>query len=225
LRPAGRPRRRSARACRIHIGQRRRRGTPAARDPARPPAASPSTVTTVAAGRLRCRDQAGASRQAVQQHGARAALALLAGVLAAGQAESLAQREQQALARPDVVGRPGLAVDGEGPLSWLGPGPGQGSPGQHGERVVAVRRGAPHIVDGRRRGRDQLAEAPDQVGVEVAPVPGQFGRERLGRRGPARRRAAEPIPVPTVLCVRSRATATAQTAITIALRVPTLANC
>ena len=50
------------------------------------------------------RDQAGADRHAVQADRAGAALALLAGVLGAGQAHPLAQHVQQALALPDVVG-------------------------------------------------------------------------------------------------------------------------
>src|SRR5215217_350009 len=59
-------------------------------------------------------DQAGADQDAVQVDRTRAALALLAGVLGAGQAEALAQHVQQALALPDVVGLAGLAVDRAG---------------------------------------------------------------------------------------------------------------
>ena len=51
---------------------------------------------------LRSEDEAGADEGAVEQHRARAALSLLAGVLRAGQAELLAQREEKALATPDV---------------------------------------------------------------------------------------------------------------------------
>ena len=51
---------------------------------------------------LRGEHEARADERAVEEHGARAALALLAGVLRAGQAELLAQREEQALAAPDV---------------------------------------------------------------------------------------------------------------------------
>ena len=51
---------------------------------------------------LRGQDEARADELAVEQHRARAALALLARVLRAGQAERVAQRRQQALAGPDV---------------------------------------------------------------------------------------------------------------------------
>ena len=51
---------------------------------------------------LRCEDEARADERAVEQHRARAALALLAGVLRAGQLELLAQGEEEALAAPDV---------------------------------------------------------------------------------------------------------------------------
>ena len=56
--------------------------------------------------RLRGEHEARADELAVEQHRARAALALLAGVLRTGQAEPLAERVEEALARPDV----GLAL-------------------------------------------------------------------------------------------------------------------
>src|SRR4029453_17749142 len=59
-------------------------------------------------------NQAGADQDAVQVDRAGAALALLAGVLGAGEAEAFAQHVQQALALPDVVGLAGLAVDRAG---------------------------------------------------------------------------------------------------------------
>ena len=65
----------------------------------------------VAALRLAGGDQAGAHDDAVEVDRARAALALLAGVLRAGQAQPLAQDVEQALALPHVVGLPLLAVD------------------------------------------------------------------------------------------------------------------
>src|SRR4029077_13640540 len=46
--------------------------------------------------------EARADEVAVEEHRARTALALLAGVLGAGEAELLAQREEKALAFPDV---------------------------------------------------------------------------------------------------------------------------
>jgi hypothetical protein len=51
---------------------------------------------------LRREHEAGADERAVEQHRARAALTLLAGVLRAGEAELLAQREEQRLAFPAV---------------------------------------------------------------------------------------------------------------------------
>src|SRR5581483_6084134 len=52
---------------------------------------------------LRREHEARADEPAVEEHRAGAALALLAGVLRAGEAEVLAQREEQALALPDVA--------------------------------------------------------------------------------------------------------------------------
>src|SRR5262249_17469872 len=60
--------------------------------------------------RLRGGDEAWAGELAVEEHRARPALALLTGVLRAGQAEPLAERVEEALARPDV-GVLALAVD------------------------------------------------------------------------------------------------------------------
>ena len=64
----------------------------------------------LAAVGLRAVHEARADELAVEQHRAGAALALLAGVLRAGQAESLAQHEEQALGAVDVGLAP-LAVD------------------------------------------------------------------------------------------------------------------
>ncbi|CAM5430010.1 hypothetical protein SGLAM104S_07330 [Streptomyces glaucescens] len=58
-------------------------------------------------------DQAGADRHAVEAYGARAALALLAGVLGARQPEPFPQHVEQGLALPDVVGFLWPSVDGE----------------------------------------------------------------------------------------------------------------
>ena len=119
-----------ARACRSRTARRRRRRRPAAPGAARSPSARPSTVDDLAALRLAGGDQAGADRLAVEVDGAGAALALLAGVLGAGQAQPLAQHVEQALARPDVVDRLLGAVDGEGHAHASGrlpvvvPGPG-----------------------------------------------------------------------------------------------------
>src|SRR2546430_9970516 len=55
-------------------------------------------------------DEARANQCAVEIHGARSALALLARVLRPIKAESLAQQITEALALPDAVGRAGRAV-------------------------------------------------------------------------------------------------------------------
>src|SRR2546430_4142994 len=61
---------------------------------------------------LGAEDEARADELPVEQHRARAALALLARVLRPGQAEALAQGEEEALAGPDVrLAR--LAIDGQ----------------------------------------------------------------------------------------------------------------
>src|SRR6266516_3282895 len=62
--------------------------------------------------RLGGKDEACADELAVQQHGARSALALLARVLRARQTEPLAENVEQTLARPHV-GLMALAVDGQ----------------------------------------------------------------------------------------------------------------
>src|SRR6266508_1782586 len=67
----------------------------------------------LAAVGLRCEDKAGAHERPVEHDGAGAALALLARVLRAGQAEPLAQRVEQALAGPDI-GLLEIAVDRDG---------------------------------------------------------------------------------------------------------------
>ena len=64
----------------------------------------------VVAVRLCREDEARADELAVEEHRARAALALLARVLRAGKVEAVAERRQQALAGPDVRLAP-LAVD------------------------------------------------------------------------------------------------------------------
>ena len=197
----------------------------------------PPTVTHVAALGLAGGDQAGAHRRAVEVDRAGAALALLAGVLRAGQAEPLAQHVQQALARPHVVGRRrGCAVDGAAsrasrPSSQVVvPGPGQRAAGQHGQGVPAVAR---RCRARRRSGAAAAATsspnaAQPRVRRRAAARPSRqlAGQELLGLRRPQRRRArpsrcrCRPAAPPG----RS-ATANEQTAITIALRVPTLANC
>src|SRR4030095_13975316 len=86
-------------------------------------------------------DQAGADQHPIQVDRAGPALALLAGVLGAWQAEALAQHVEQALALPDVVGVARLAVDGAGDAHRLSssrsgtrprPSRGCGGPGRRG---------------------------------------------------------------------------------------------
>ena len=60
--------------------------------------------------RLRREHEARADERSVEEHGARAALALLAGVLRARQLERVAQEREEALAAPGVAFEP-LAVD------------------------------------------------------------------------------------------------------------------
>src|SRR5712692_833342 len=55
--------------------------------------------------------EAGADQRSVEVHGARSALALLAGILRAEQAKALAQHVQEALALPGVLGDTRLSVD------------------------------------------------------------------------------------------------------------------
>jgi hypothetical protein len=69
----------------------------------------------------------------------------------------------------------------------------------------------------RRTRSSSRADRPDQSTVDAASSAAAGARTGVG--------AAEPMPVPTVRRTGSRATATEQTAITMALRVPTFANC
>src|SRR5690606_13135947 len=85
-------------------------------------------------------DQAGAHRDAVQAHGARAALALLAGVLGTGQAQPFAQHVQQGLALPDVVGLLTASVDGEGDTHQAAPSVRWRAPRYDSQVQVRVRR-------------------------------------------------------------------------------------
>ena len=129
------------------------------------PGAAPSLVgepldrDDVTALRLPGGDQAGTHGDTVEVDRARPALALLAGVLRAGQPDPLAQHVEQALALPDVVGLPALAVD-RGVIRIarrlslvVVPRPAEGATGQHRQRVQAVGGGAAHVVDRRRRRR------------------------------------------------------------------------
>src|SRR4029453_6584894 len=67
-----------------------------------PAPGKPRDRDAVVAARLRGEDEAPTHEPPLEQHRARAALTLLARVLRARQAEPLAQREEQALALPDL---------------------------------------------------------------------------------------------------------------------------
>ena len=95
-----RPRRRGP-ACRSRIARRPPRGMPAAHGAADRRRRGLRPCHVVAVG-LRREHEAGTDERAVEQHRARAALTLLAGVLRPGHAELLAQREEERLALPAV---------------------------------------------------------------------------------------------------------------------------
>src|SRR3712207_308849 len=88
--------------------------------------------------------QARADEHAVQVDGAGPALALLAGVLRPGEPEPFAQDVEEALALPDTVGLPDLAVHLEPephtlfPSPVLVPGPLQRAPRKHADGVGPV---------------------------------------------------------------------------------------
>lgn len=82
--------------------------------------------------------------------------------------------------------------------------------------------GAAHVVDRRGGPGGQLPETPEHRGVEPGLPVELGGEELLGGDGPAGVGAAEPMPVPTRRSPGCSAIANEQTAITMALRVPTL---
>ena len=101
------------------------------------PSASPSTVVTSWPSACAASTRHAQTSVAVEQHRARAALALLARVLRAREAELLAQREEQRLALP-AVGLVLLAVDAQrDPHAQH---PLERALGQHAQRVAAVAR-------------------------------------------------------------------------------------
>ena len=166
--------------------------------------ASPSTVTTSRPCAWPAATRQAHTTSAVEVDRARPALALLAGVLGPGQPEPLTQDVEQALALPHVVGLPPLAVDRQVHPHRLGrlslvvvPGPAEGAPGQHRQRVPPVGRRAAHVVDRRRVRSDQVAE-PGRGGVrQVAPrlpQPVLVQRRRPGRPPPWARAAGSARP-------------------------------
>ena len=104
--------------------------------------------------------EAGAHELAVEKHGAGAALALLAGVLRAGQLEPVAERREQAVARPGV-GLARLAVHGERDPHARHRSSARA--GEHAQRVATVRGRPADVVDRARRRCDPLGKRLDVV--------------------------------------------------------------
>ena len=228
---AGRAPRRSGRACRSHTGPRRPRRTPRCTGSSRPPAASPSTVTTSRPSAWPAATRQAQTGSAVEVDRARAALALLAGVLRAGQAEPLAQHVEQALARPHVVGLRGLPVDRAGAPSSAAPLQAQVQRVRRASTASACRRYAAVPRTSSIGAAAAATSSPKRSHQSPAPARPRVPRQRAGGE---RLRAAAPAAGsarPSRCRCRPRgvpgrsASANEQTAITIALRVPTLANC
>ena len=112
-RAAGRPSRRRAPACRSRTARRRPRRTPAARGAARRRSAEALDRDDLVPVGLRGEHEAGADELAVEEHRARAALALLAGVLRAGQLEPCRAASSRRLSPAQTSASRALAVDGQ----------------------------------------------------------------------------------------------------------------
>src|SRR5690606_7422156 len=186
--------------------------------------------------RLRRRDEAGAHREVVEQHRAGATLALLAGVLRAGQTDPFPEQEQQALARPYAIGDPIGPVDGQVHPHRIPPraAPVSSAHAQRSARPASTasawRRYAAVPRTSSIGSAAAATRSPNFVTRSSSRVaPEDHGRLPVSQSSaaPARRGvgAADPIAAPTRCRAGSSAIATVQTAITIALRVPTLANC
>ena len=137
--------------------------------------------------------EARAHELAVEVDRARAALALLAGVLGAREVEVVAQRHEQALALPDAVGLAQLAVDGQGQAHRCSShAHASVRRRQDAERVAAVGGAAADVVDRRGGRRHQRAEALERrVGERPArPPTGPPRRARRRRRPRPRRRGS-----------------------------------
>src|SRR6266508_644974 len=157
---------------------------------------------------LTAQDKAGAHQVAVEVDRARAALSLLARVLRAVQAQTLTQHVEQALARPDVLGDPALAIDRGRDL---------------------------HAQVHRRHRRAMAATSSPNRSMAVVLICRWVSQAISSSSTPSRNLSAstarsgvgpaEPMPVPTRWVLGSRASANEHTAITMALRVPTLENC
>ncbi len=132
-------------------------------------------------------DAAGVDQAAVHDHGAGAAVAVVAAFLGAGEADALSQRLEEAVARigeellllavdrrvdNDAVAQGSLA-----PSSPLG-GLAERALHQHGREVLALLDRAAHVFDGPRGGLRGFAGRLDRL-----------VRQRLADDGAARRRA------------------------------------
>src|SRR5215216_5934598 len=192
----------------------------------------------VAADGVGAHHAAGGDQDPVQQHRAGAALALLAGVLGAGQAEALAQHVQQALPDPGVADLVLLAVDGQG-VAVGGLSGAAGLAGAHAARLLLRARVATTCTAWRRNSAvprwsligvaASRASSPNRVTASAGAVmasqsmaPAMNSSAAVARSG---RGATEPRPRRTLRPARSTASPQTTIEMTMALRVPTLRNC
>src|SRR6266702_849618 len=172
--------------------------------------------------RLPGRDQAGAHRHVVEPDRAGPAFALLAGVLRARQAEPFPQQEQQRLALPHVVRDCGGTVDRarhahRRPSSWYD---------RHSLAVLARTSSIGSAAWATRSPKRWTVE-PGSVWRESHSPCSASSAVRNSSAASAGRAvgAADPRPVPAQPRRGSSAIANEDTAMTMALRTPTLANC
>ena len=156
---------------------------------------------------LRREDEARADERAVEQHRARSALALLARVLRAGQLELLAEREEEALAAPDV-GLAQLAVDGQLDLH---------ARHRSSARRVRTREGMATVGGGAADVVDRARALGDEVREAVGLVQRRRDERARSARPTRTRPGSRPAP-------RSTWRASEQTEMTIAFRGPTFMN-
>src|SRR5918999_3515230 len=192
----------------------------------------------VAAGGVGGQHAAGGHQDPVQQHRAGAALALLAGVLGAGEAEPLAQHVQQALADPGVGDREVPAVHREGVAVGGLVGPGGLGVG-HAARLLWRARVATTPTAWRRNSAvprwslmglaASRASPPNRATASAGAVrrsqsmaPAMNSSAAGARSG---RGAPQPRPRRTLRPARSTARPQTTIEMTMALRVPTLRNC
>src|SRR3954453_15325014 len=185
---------------------------------------------------LRGKHETRADELAVEVHRARAALALLAGVLRAGQVEVLAQRGQQALALPDAVGLARCPVDDHVETHHASPRYSfqvhvrarRASTPSAWRRYAAVPRTSSIGRAARSTSAPNSATAAAPSGARDSHRPSSMSTPatndsaRVGRIGVG---PAEPMHAFTARSSGHRWTDREQTAMTIALRVPIFANC